>query len=95
MKNYIKIVLVCLIAFSSSHLDVNAEAKVSPRAYAASVKVKEYWENGVLIFTYEQTISSSNKGELALSATYDRRDSTGTGFIYYCYGRKHGYCNIQ
>lgn len=86
---------ICLIIISTSNSRITAETNVSRRAYVADVVVKEYWENGILILTYEQAISSSNKGELALSATYDRRDSSGTGFIYYCYGRKHGYCNIQ
>lgn len=92
MKKLIQLSMITSLLFTNPHNIIN---NIERRAFVAEVTVKEYWENEVLINEIRELISSSKKGELALSITYDRRDENKTGFVYYCYGGKFGYCNIE
>ena len=74
------------------HLNINAE--IRPRIYAIEVIVRETYQNYKVIDTEWYTIKTFDQSDARLTATHDRTEN-GNGVIYYCYGRKYGYCNMS
>lgn len=67
---------------------------IEPYSFTRTVRIKEYYKNGSLINQETMEITSNNKADLVKTWEYDNRVN-GTGYKYYCYGHKYGYCSIN
>lgn len=67
-------------------------AQNEPRIHVRVVPFSVEYVKNEVVYTEEETISSNNPSDLYMTKQTDMRDENGTGFVYYCYGRKFGYC---
>lgn len=90
MNGIFKFLLIS--TFSLISLGTNS-TQIEPTSFTRTVRIKEQFINGVSVYQETIEITSNNRADLVKTWEYDDTEN-GTGYKYYCYGHKHGYCSL-